>query len=131
MDNRINRLFNHLPFRKTKKSTVHEKEISSKVVILSQSIATRNNTDQKQPSRRVLRKRCSENMLQIYRRHLCRSAISIKLQSSFIEITPCNFIEITLRHGCSSVNLLHIFRTHFLKNTSGWLLLPGAICKIC
>ena len=35
----------------------------------------------------------------------------------------CNFIEITLRHGCSSVNLLHIFRTPFLKNTSGWLLL--------
>ena len=34
-----------------------------------------------------------------------------------------NFIEITLRHGCSSVNLLHIFRAPFLKNTSGWLLL--------
>ena len=29
-----------------------------------------------------------------------------------------NFIEITLRHGCSPVNLLHIFRTPFLKNTS-------------
>ena len=28
--------------------------------------------------------------------HLCRSAISIKLQSNFIEITLCNFIEITL-----------------------------------
>ena len=34
-----------------------------------------------------------------------------------------NFIEITLRHGCSPVNLLHIFRTPFPKNTSGWLLL--------
>ena len=34
-----------------------------------------------------------------------------------------NFIEIALRHGCSPVNLLHIFRTPFLKNTSGWLLL--------
>ena len=33
-----------------------------------------------------------------------------------------NFIEITLRHGCSPVNLLHIFRTPFLKNTSGRLL---------
>ena len=43
--------------------------------------------------------------------HSCRSAISIKLQS--------NFIEITLRHGCSPVNLLHIFRTPFLKNSSG------------
>ena len=45
----------------------------------------------------------------------CQSAISIKLL--------CNFIEIALRHGCSPVNLLHIFRTPFLKNTSGSLLL--------
>ena len=35
----------------------------------------------------------------------------------------CNFIEIALWYGCSPVNLLHIFRTPFLKNTSGWLLL--------
>ena len=41
--------------------------------------------------------------------------ISIKLQS--------NFIEITLRHACSPVNLLHISRTPFYKNTSGRLLL--------
>ena len=34
-----------------------------------------------------------------------------------------NFIEITLRHGCSPVNLLHIFKTPFPRNTSGWLLL--------
>ena len=34
-----------------------------------------------------------------------------------------NFIEITLQHGCSPVNLLHIFRTPFSKNTSWWLLL--------
>ena len=33
-----------------------------------------------------------------------------------------NFIEITLRHGCSHVPLQHIFRTPFLKNTSGLLL---------
>ena len=45
----------------------------------------------------------------------CRSAISIKLQS--------NFIEITFRHECSPVNLLNIFRTPFLMNTSGRLLL--------
>ena len=45
----------------------------------------------------------------------CRSVISIKLQS--------NFIEITFRHGCSPVNLLHVLRTSFAKNTSGWLLL--------
>ena len=47
--------------------------------------------------------------------HPCRSAISIKFQS--------NFIEIALWHGCSFVNLLHIFRTPFPKNTSGGLLL--------
>ena len=35
----------------------------------------------------------------------------------------CNFIGIALRHGCSRVNLLHIFRTPFPRNTSGWLLL--------
>ena len=32
-----------------------------------------------------------------------------------------NFIEMALRHWCSPVNLLHIFRTPFPKNTSGWL----------
>ena len=53
--------------------------------------------------------------------HPCRSAISIKLQS--------NFIEIALRHGCSPENLLHIFRTPFLKNTSGWPHLLSQIPK--
>ena len=47
--------------------------------------------------------------------HPSWSAISLKLL--------CNFIEITLRHGYSPVNLLHIFRTLFPKNTSWWLLL--------
>ena len=37
------------------------------------------------------------------------------------------FIKITLRHGCSPVNLLHIFRTPFPKNTSGQLLLKAVI----
>ena len=32
-------------------------------------------------------------------------------------------IEITPLHRCSPVNLLHIFRTPFHRNTSGWLLL--------
>ena len=35
----------------------------------------------------------------------------------------CNFIEITLWQVCSPVNLLHIFRPPFCKNTSGRLLL--------
>ena len=47
--------------------------------------------------------------------HPCRGGISITLNG--------NFIEITLRHGCSPVNLQHIFRTTFLKNTSGRLFL--------
>ena len=47
--------------------------------------------------------------------HPCPSVISVKLHSSFIEIT--------LRRGCSPVNLLLIFRTPFLKNTSERLLL--------
>ena len=50
-----------------------------------------------------------------FRENPCRSAISAKLL--------CNFIEMALRHGCSPVNLLHIFRTPFPKNTSGGLLL--------
>ena len=35
----------------------------------------------------------------------------------------CKFIEIALRHGCSPVNLLHIFRTPFPRNAFGGLLL--------
>ena len=51
--------------------------------------------------------------------HPCRGGISITLNG--------NFIEITLRHGCSPVNLQHIFRTPFPRNTHlgdcFWLLL--------
>ena len=39
------------------------------------------------------------------------------------EATLPSFIEITLRDGCSPVNLLHIFRTTFTKNTSERMLL--------
>ena len=34
-----------------------------------------------------------------------------------------NFIEFTFQYGCPPLNLLHIFRTLFLKNNSGGLLL--------
>ena len=40
----------------------------------------------------------------------------------------CLFIETTLWHECSSVNLLHIFRTPFHKNTYGRLLLILVFC---
>ena len=41
-----------------------------------------------------------------------------------------NFIEITLKHGFSPVNLLHIFRTLFPKNTSGGLLLNAMFLRV-
>ena len=69
---------------------------------------------QKQPPRDV-RKRCSENMPQIYRRTPMPKYDFNKVAS--------NFIEIALQHGCSPVSLRHIFRTPFTKNTSELLLL--------
>ena len=42
-----------------------------------------------------------------------------------------NFIEIALRHGCSPVSLLNIFRTPFPRNTSGWLLLSVFTLPFC
>ena len=47
--------------------------------------------------------------------HPCRSVILIKLLY--------NFMEIALRHSCSPVNMVHIFRTPVSRNTSGWLFL--------
>ena len=93
---------------------------------------------QRQPPRGVSRNRCSENMQQIYRRtpmpkddfnkvalqlywNHTSAWVATLLKSHFD--MDCNFIEIALRHGCSPVNLLHIFRTPFLKNTSERLLL--------
>ena len=79
---------------------------------------------QKQPFRSVLRKRYSENMQQIHRRtpmpkwnfnKVAKLFYSIKLQSYFIEIA--------LRHGCSPINVLHIFRRPFPKDTPKGLLL--------
>ena len=64
---------------------------------------------------RCFRKRCSENMQQIYRGTPMPKCDSTKLK------------KVALRHGCSQVNLLHIFRTSFLKITSGRLLLQYLI----
>ena len=68
--------------------------------------------EQKQPSRGVLRKSCFKNIHQIYRRTPMTKCDLL-----------CNFIEITLRHWCSPVNLLYILRTPFPKNTSKGLFL--------
>ena len=45
----------------------------------------------------------------------------------YVSKVASNFTSV-LRHGCSPVNLLHIFRTLFPKNTSGGLLLVIAAC---
>ena len=59
-----------------------------------------------------------KGVLKIYSKftgqHPCRSEISIKLL-------------FTLQHGCSPVNFLLIFRTSFLKNTSGWRFLTVSL----
>ena len=49
------------------------------------------------------------------REHPWGSVTSIKLQS--------NFLEVTLRHGCSAVNLMQISRTPVPENSSEGLLL--------
>ena len=67
-------------------------------------------TIQNQPSRGFLRKGALKICRKFTGEHPYRSAISIKLQS--------NFIEITLRHGCTPVNLVRIFWAPFLKNIS-------------
>ena len=52
-----------------------------------------------------------------------------KVFKKYAATLRCNFIEIVLWHGCSPVNLLHIFRTPFRKNTSEWLLLTYSNSK--
>ena len=75
--------------------TKRKKEFKTKDQVSNLPIFSKyqNNNVQKQPPRGVLKKRCSENM------------------------------QHALRHGCSPVILLHISRTTFPRNTSGWMLL--------
>ena len=70
--------------------------------------------NQKQPSRRVLKKRCSENMHQIF--------MTTPMSKCDFNKVASNFTGITLWYGCSPENLLHIFRIPFPKNTSRGLL---------
>ena len=65
---------------------------------------------QKQSTGGILRKDALKICSRFTEEHQRRSVISIKLL--------CNF---ALRHGSSPVRLLHIFRTTFPRNTSGWL----------
>ena len=70
---------------------------------------------QKQNSISVLRKGVLKTCSKFTGEHPCRNVTLIKLLS--------NFIEITLRHKCSPVNLLYIFRITFSENTYRGLLL--------
>ena len=79
-------------------------------------IGTCTSYGQKQPYRGFLIKRYSENMQQI-----CRTASMPKCD--FNKVVKQLFFEITLRHGCSPVNLLHIFRTPF--PTKGYFCMVG------
>ena len=55
----------------------------------------------------------------------------LKIYSKFTGEHPCrSVISNKFRHGYSPVNLLHIFRTPFGKNTSGWLLLAFISLKL-
>ena len=76
------------------------------VTIKYGNLVRTNETFQKQSSIGVIRKRRFENMQQIFKR---------------APMPQCDFNKVVL-HGCS-VNLLHIFRTPFLKNTFDGLLL--------
>ena len=59
---------------------------------------------------------------------ICNWATLLKSHFGMGVLLQSNFIEIALRQGCSPVNLLQIFRTPFLKNTSGGLLL-SMVCS--
>ena len=71
--------------------------------------------DRSNPLQVLLEKGILKICIKFTGEHPCRSVISIKSQS--------NFIEITFWHGYPPVNLQHIFRTPFLKNYLGELLL--------
>ena len=51
-----------------------------------------------------------------------------KYTANLQETTHAKVSEIKYLHGCSTVNLVHIFRTPFRENTSGGLLLISIHC---
>ena len=103
-------------FARFKRLCKFQKRLTSTLERLNSS--NNNSHNQKQPPRGLPRKRCSEKMQQSCRR---------------TPMPKCDFNKVAkqlywvaLRHGCYPVNLLPIFRTPFLKNTSGRLLLHNA-----
>ena len=74
---------------------------------------------QKQTSRGVRKKRCSENMQQIYKRTPMPKCDFNKVAKSLYWNRTSVWV--------SPVNLPPIFRTPFPRNTSGWLLLCSTL----
>ena len=64
-------------------------------------------------------------VLKIYRKLTGEHPYQSEISKNFL----CNFAEITLRHGCFPVNLLHILRTPFPKNTYGGVFLEELFSK--
>ena len=64
---------------------------------------------QKQSSRSVLLKRCSENFRKIQKKTLVT-------ELCFSKSPECNFTKIALRQGCCLVTFEKTFRTAFLQN---------------
>ena len=73
----------------------------------------------------IYKKGDPKNSAKFTGKHLCQTEATLQ-RCSWEKVLQSNFIEITLRHGYSAVKLLHIFRTPFPRNTSGWLLLARA-----
>ena len=89
------------------------------VPLLPMRSSRKKSMDRNSPPQAFLKKGVLKICSKFIGEHACRSVISITLL--------CNFLEIALGDECSPLHLRHIFRTHFLENTSGRLLLNGSL----
>ena len=97
--------FNAVVLPKKLQISKYGSDIHKNLLVLFVTLYIRSNTlfsNQKQSVRGVLRKRCSENMQQIYRRTPMPTFDFNKVAKQ------SNFIKIALWDGCSPVNLLHV-----------------------
>ena len=95
----------------------HATYLSGRCEYLKKSIINERRFTRMRPEaalQRCSQEKLSGNMHQIYRRTIMPKCNLL-----------CNFIEITLRHSCFPVNLLHVFKTTFPKNTYEGLFLFG------
>ena len=68
--------------------------------------------EQKQPRVVLCKKRCSQE-------NICARDSSLKT----LQAEPATLLKKRFQHRCFPVNFAKFLRTHFLQNTSGWLLL--------